>query len=44
VEIQPRANTVAVMVSGKANKNKVGMQYEIKRLARKLAAMYPEAP
>ena len=43
VEIQPRANAVTVMVSGKANKNKVGMQYGINRLARKLQAMYPEA-
>ena len=44
VEIQPRTNSVAVMVSGKSNKNKVSMQYEIERLSRKLAAMYPEAP
>jgi cytochrome c biogenesis protein len=44
VEIQPKADSVAVMVSGRANKNKVGMQYGIERLARKLAAMYPAAP
>jgi len=39
VEIQPKDKGVSVMVSGKANRNKVTMQYDIERLARKLAAM-----
>jgi hypothetical protein len=29
------------MVSGKANRNKIGMQADLDRLARKLAAMTP---
>jgi cytochrome c biogenesis protein len=37
VEIQPHGEGVAVMVSGKANRNKVGMQHDLERLARKLA-------
>ncbi len=41
VEIQPKAKKVSIMVSGKANRNKVGMQYDIERLARKLASMHP---
>jgi len=41
VEIQPKGKGVTVMVSGKANKNKVGMQYDINKLVRKLAEMGP---
>ncbi len=41
VEIQPKGKGVSVMVSGKANRNNVGMQIIIERLARKLAAMDP---
>jgi cytochrome c biogenesis protein len=41
VEIQPQGKGVTVMVSGKANRNKVGMQSDLDRLARKLAAMTP---
>jgi cytochrome c biogenesis protein len=43
VEIQPKGKGVSVMVSGKANRNNVGMQYDIERLARKLTAMDPGA-
>jgi cytochrome c biogenesis protein len=42
VEIQPRDRGVTVMVSGRSNRNKVGMQHDLERLARKLAAMVPE--
>lgn len=42
VEIQPHGKGVAVMVSGRANRNKVRMQHDLERLARKLAAMAPE--
>jgi cytochrome c biogenesis protein len=38
VEIQPRGKGVTVMVSGRSNRNKVGMQHDLERLARKLAA------
>jgi cytochrome c biogenesis protein len=41
VEIQPHGKGVTVMVSGKANRNQVGMQADLDRLARKLAAMTP---
>jgi cytochrome c biogenesis protein len=41
VEIQPHGKGVTVMVSGKANRNKVGMQSDLDRLTRKLAAMSP---
>jgi cytochrome c biogenesis protein len=41
VEIQPDGKGVTVMVSGKANRNKIGMQADLDRLARKLAAMTP---
>lgn len=37
VEIQPAGKGVTVMVSGRANRNKVGMQHDLQRLARKLA-------
>jgi len=39
VEIQPKGKKIAVMVSGKANKNKVGFGYKLERLAEKLSAM-----
>jgi cytochrome c biogenesis protein len=39
VEIQPRGKGVTVMVSGRTNRNKVGMQLDLQRLARKLAKM-----
>jgi len=39
VEIQPDGKKVALMLSGKANKNKVGFQYKMERLAEKLAAI-----
>jgi len=39
VEIQPKGKKVALMLSGKANKNKVGFQYKLERLAEKLAAI-----
>ena len=42
VEMQPHGNGVSVMVSGRANRNKVGMQHVLKRLASKLAAIAPE--
>lgn len=42
VEIQPHDKGVSVMVSGRADRNKVGMQHDLERLARKLAAMTPE--
>jgi len=42
VEIQPHDNGVSVMVSGRANRNKVRMQNDLERLARKLAAMAPK--
>ena len=42
LEIQPHGNGVQVMVSGKANRNNVGMQHDLERLARKLAALVPE--
>jgi cytochrome c biogenesis protein len=41
VEIQPEGQGVSVMVSGKANRNKVAMQYDVERLSRKLAAIDP---
>jgi cytochrome c biogenesis protein len=43
VEIQPKADGASVMVSGKANRNKVGMQQFVERLARRLAALDPGA-
>jgi cytochrome c biogenesis protein len=42
VEIQPCDTEVAVMVSGRASRNKVGMQHDMERLARKLAAIAPD--
>jgi cytochrome c biogenesis protein len=39
VEIQVKGNKTAVMVSGKANRNKVGFQYKLERLAGKLACL-----
>ena len=39
VEIQPKGKGITVMVSGKANRNSVGMQHDLKRLARKLAEL-----
>ena len=39
VEIQPRGKGVTVMVSGRADRNKVGMRNDLERLAHKLAAM-----
>jgi len=41
VEVQPKGKGVTVMVSGKANRNSVGMQYDMERLTRKLAVMQP---
>ena len=38
VEIQPKGKGAAIMVSGKSNKNNVGMQYKLERLAKTLAA------
>jgi cytochrome c biogenesis protein len=42
VEIQPHGKGVSVMVSGRANRNKVGMRHDLEGLARKLAAMTPD--
>ncbi|MEJ2158769.1 MAG: cytochrome c biogenesis protein ResB [Desulfobacteraceae bacterium] len=42
VEIQPHGKGVSVMVSGRANRNKVGMQNDLERLAHKLAEMARE--
>lgn len=39
VEVQPKGNNIAVMVSGKANKNKVGFEHQIDRLADELNAL-----
>ena len=39
VEIQPKGKGTAVMVSGKSNKNRVGMQHKLERLAKTLAAL-----
>ena len=42
VEIQPKGKGVSIMVAGKANRNKVGMQYDVEHLAAKLASMQPK--
>lgn len=39
VELQPRGNRLAITVSGKTNKNKVGFDHKMERLAGKLAAL-----
>lgn len=39
VELQPKGSRIGVMVSGKTNKNKVGFQYKLERLAEKLASL-----
>ncbi len=39
VELQPKGKKIAVVVSGKANKGKVGFGYKLERLAEKLSAM-----
>jgi cytochrome c biogenesis protein len=44
VELQPKGNKVAVMVSGKANKNKISMQYYLARLATKLSVLNISEP
>lgn len=40
IEVQPKGQEVSVMVSGKSNKNKVGFQYKLDRLADRLAALH----
>ena len=39
VEIKPKGKKIAVMVSGKANKNSVGFEYKLERLAKNLSAL-----
>ncbi|MGD9366193.1 MAG: cytochrome c biogenesis protein ResB [Desulfobacteraceae bacterium] len=39
LEVQPKGQEVSVMVSGKSNKNKVGFQYKLDRLADRLASL-----
>ncbi len=39
VEMQIKGNKTSVMVSGKANKNKIGFQYKLERLADSLASL-----
>ena len=39
VEMRNKGNKTVVMVSGKANKNKVGFQFKLEKLAEKLASM-----
>jgi cytochrome c biogenesis protein len=37
VEIQPKGTRTAVLVAGKANKNKIGFQHKVNRLSEKLS-------
>lgn len=39
LEVQPKGQEVSVMLSGKSNKNKVGFQYKLERLANRLASL-----
>jgi len=42
VEVLEKSNYSRVIVYGKANKNKLGVQNKIKRIAEKLAKMQPQ--
>ncbi len=39
VEIQPKGKKINVMVSGKTNKNRVGFEYKLERIAKRLSAL-----